>query len=310
MGRATVNVAVIDIGTNSMRLLMMAQDGTEIHRQVAVTGLGVGVDATGRFDDDRMAETLAVLAEFGATIRSIGAGSVAAVATSGTRDASNGPQFVSAVAQHIGVVPQIISGAREAALAFEGATVGMKSASYLVVDIGGGSTEFIRGTLSNGVSEPEIALSIDIGSVRLTDRCFGRRPVADAEMKNAEGMVAGLFRDVPKVDGAAVLGVAGTFTSIAAVALKLEAYDRDVVDGAVVELPIIEDLVARLQSMSIGETALIPSLHPRRAPVILAGSLIAAQALRSVHADRVTVRESDLLDGLARELIAGIRSDN
>jgi exopolyphosphatase/guanosine-5'-triphosphate,3'-diphosphate pyrophosphatase len=309
MGRTAVNVAVIDIGTNSMRLLMMAEDGTEIHRQVEVTGLGVGVDATGRFDDDRVSETLAVLADFGATIRSIGAESVAAVATSGTRDASNGPQFVTSAAQHLGVVPEVISGAREAALAFQGATAGRESAEYLVVDIGGGSTEFVRGTIGNEIAEPDIALSVDIGSVRLTDRCFDRRPVLDFEMETATSMVADLFRDVPKANGAHLLGVAGTFTSVAAMALQLKVYDRDAVEGAVLELSTIDDVVAQLRSMSIEETALIPSLHPRRARVILAGSLIAAQALRSVAADQITVRESDLLDGLAQELIAGLTKD-
>ena len=304
-----MNVAVIDIGTNSMRLLMVAHDGTEIHRQVEVTGLGVGVAATGRFDKDRVSETLAVLADFGATIKSIGAESVAAVATSGTRDASNGPQFVASVAEQIGVVPEVISGQREAALAFQGATVGMESAKYLVIDIGGGSTEFIRGTFRNGVAEPDIALSVDMGSVRLTDRSFDRRPVTDSEMETATSMVVDLFRDVPAANGAHVLGVAGTFTSVAAMALQLEVYDRDAVDGAVVGLSIIEDVVARLRSMSIEETSLIPSLDPRRARVILAGSLIAAQALRSIGTDRVTVRESDLLDGLARELIAGLPRD-
>ncbi len=304
-----MSVAAIDIGTNSMRLLVLADDGTEIHRQVAVTGLGVGVDATGRFADDRLSETLAVLADFGATIKTIGAHSVVAVATSGTRDASNGPQFVASAAERIGVLPQIISGEREAALAFQGSTSGMQQGSYLVIDIGGGSTEFIRGVLSAGVSEPEVALSVDIGSVRLTDRCFDRRPVADAEMATANAMVAELFRDVPNADGATVLGVAGTFTSVAAMALGLEVYDRDRVDDSVLELREIETLVEELRSMSIGQTAMIPSLHPRRAPVILAGSLIAAQALRAVGADRVTVRESDLLDGLASELTAGLGTD-
>lgn len=293
-----MNVAAIDIGTNSMRLLVLSDRGIETHRQVAVTGLGVGVDATGHFDDDRVAETLAVLSEFGSVIASLDVQTVEAVATSATRDASNGQQFTKLAAERIGVTPLIIDGEREANLAFMGSTFGLASGSYLVIDIGGGSTEFVR-----GISAPEVAVSIDIGSVRLTDRFLRPSPASHTKRAEAVAMVGDLFSNVPHADGATVLGVAGTFSSLAAMANDIEVYDRDAVDGSTLSVSRIDELIEMLGTMSVGEIALIPSLHPKRAPVILAGAVIAAGALRAVGAEQVVVRESGLLDGLARELV-------
>ena len=293
-----MSVAAIDIGTNSMRLLVVADDGTEMVRQIEVTALGMGVDATGRFDDGRLAETLKVMAVFGETIRRLSVDRIAAVATSASRDADNGPEFIAAAGERIGAVPRVIDGEREAELSFAGATRGRGGRHSLVIDIGGGSTEFILGT-----SQPTDAVSIDMGSVRLTDRCLDSRPASIGELAEAADIVDQAFSAVPQSADADVIGVAGTFTSVAAISLELAAYDREVVDGTRLTIDSIDSIVAELAKMTVVETARIPSLDPKRAPVILAGAVVASRALRAVSADHVVVSESDLLDALAAELL-------
>lgn len=293
-----MSAAAIDIGTNSMRLLIVADDGTEILRQVGITALGKGVDATGRFDPDRVAETLDLMADFGSTIRRLNVENVGAVATSASRDAANGEEFIAAVADRIGAIPQIVDGEREAALSFAGATAGRSNGACLVIDIGGGSTEFILGKES-----PLEAVSINMGSVRLTDRRLASRPVSNRELADAAAAVDEVFSGVPRSVGGEVIGVAGTFTSLAAIALGLDVYDRSAVDGTRLALDTIESLVSRLAALTVPETARIPSLDPKRAPVILAGAVVASGALRAVSADEVVVSESDLLDALAAELL-------
>jgi exopolyphosphatase/guanosine-5'-triphosphate,3'-diphosphate pyrophosphatase len=293
-----MNVAAIDIGTNSMRLLVLADDGTEIHRQVVVTALGRGVDTTGRFAPDRVAETLELMAQFSATIRNLNVARVGAVATSGSRDAENGQEFIAAVAELLGTTPQIIAGEREAALSFAGATADTVGGRSLVIDIGGGSTEFILGR-----EIPDVALSIDMGSVRLTDRCFRSRPVSSGELADAAAVVDEAFSEVPRDDEAEVIGVAGTFTSLTAIALDLDAYDRKAVDGTRLSIDRIDSMIDMLAAMSVEDTAQIPSLDPKRAPVILAGAVVASGSLRAVRASEIVVSESDLLDALANELL-------
>ena len=293
-----MKVAAIDIGTNSMRLLVLAGDGAEIVRQVNVTALGSGVDSSGRFRPDRMSETLAVLTAYGESLRRLGVERVAAVATSASRDASNGPDFIASAASAIGVTPQIIEGEREAELSFAGATAGRGGNGSLVIDIGGGSTEFILGR-----SVPIEAVSVDMGSVRLTDRCLVTRPASSTELADAVAMVDAAFSAVPQSGDAEVIGVAGTFTSLAAISLDLDAYDRDAVDGSTLTVEEIESITERLARMTVAETAQIPSLQPKRAPVILAGAVVASRALRAVSADEVVLSESDLLDALAAELL-------
>lgn len=291
-----MNIAAIDIGTNSMRLLIVDDGGTEIERHVGVTALGRGVDASGRFDEERMAETLDLLSEFGATMRRHNVMKVAAVATSASRDAENGPEFIAAVAERIGVTPQIIDGEREAALSFCGATAGRMGRSSLVIDIGGGSTEFIVGK-----TRPIEAVSIDMGSVRLADRCLTSRPASRQDLADAAAIVDAAFSSVPLSLDAEVIGVAGTFTSLAAISLNLAVYDRAAVDGTRLTVDAIDSIVDRLATMTVAETARIPSLDPKRAPVILAGAVVAARALVAVGAEVAVVSESDLLDALAAE---------
>lgn len=293
-----MTVAAIDIGTNSMRILVLGTDGAELHRQVCVTALGKGVDATGRFDPVRVSATLDVMAEFAAVTRRLDVGRFAAVATSASRDAENGPDFVSAVSDILGVVPEIITGEREAALSYAGATAGRDAGSHMVIDIGGGSTEFIVGR-----QLPSEMISIDMGSTRLADRCLSSRPATPKQLAAAAAAADDSFATVPRTVDSEVIGVAGTFTSLAAIVIGLEAYDRQVVDGTLLTTADIESAIDSLAQLSIADTAAIPSLDPNRAPVILAGAVVAARALNAVGTNAVVVSESDLLDALAAELL-------
>ncbi len=290
-----MTVGAVDIGTNSMRLLII-DGGVEIAREVEVTGLGFGVDATGHFVEERVQATLAVLHRYGEMMDRHKADLRRAVATSATRDAAEGPEFIERAAAALGVRPQIITGPEEAALSFSGATSG-RGGPALVIDIGGGSTEFVYG--ENG--RVRYATSIDMGSVRLTERSLPSRPARSHEVKAAREAVAEAFAGVEVPASApSALGVAGTFTSLAAIALDLPAYDRDRVDGTTLTIDQIRGMIARLAPMTIEETETIPSLDPKRAPVLLAGAIVAEGSLASLGITEITVSEHDLLDGLAR----------
>jgi len=295
-----VRVAAIDLGTNSMRLLVVDDAGGELHREAVVTGLGRGVDATGRFAADRLDATIEVVAGFAATAAALGVDRIGAVATSAARDAANGGDLLEGVAAIVGTPPEVISGEAEAALAFAGATAGRDFASpCLVIDIGGGSTEFVQ---DQGVSS--YARSIDLGSVRLTERCLPHRPASAEEIEGARREADRLLAAVDLPDTpAVVVGVAGTFTSLAAIDAGLGAYDRDVVDGWVLADTAIGRLVAWLSGRSLAEMEAIAALDPRRAPVILAGAIIAERALAVTRQTSVVCSERDLLDGFAARLL-------
>lgn len=292
--------AAVDIGTNSMRLLVVDDDGRELERVARVTGLGRGVDATGRFSADAVERTVEVLAAYGDRIRDLGADRVRAVATSASRDAADREEFFDRVERALGVRPEVVSGDEEARLSFAGATADAPGEPpYLVVDVGGGSTEFVwdRG----GTVE---SVSVDIGSVRLTDRLPADRPVPfdvlETAMRTTEGLFEGAFS--PPEPVGTVIGVAGTWTSLAAIALVLPAYDREAVHHSVLRRIVLDRMVERLAAMSVEETARIPALDPARAPVILGGALIAREAVRYLGVIEVLVSEHDLLDGVVASL--------
>lgn len=286
---------MVDIGTNSMRLLIT--DGiAEMGRWVEVTGLGRGVDETGRLSATAIERTIEVLSRFGQLMDSQGVGRRAAIATSATRDADNRDDFLDLAASAIGVRPQVIEGDVEGELAYRGATADLPAGTgYVVSDIGGGSTEFVRS--SGGVS-------IDIGSVRLTDRMLGDRPSGAESLTRARGHVAEMFEGVAR--GGELVGVAGTWTSLGAIDLDLDTYDRERVHHHTVSRPDIEELTTRLASLTIEETAAIPAMDPARAPVILAGAVIAGCVMDAVGSHTVLVSERDTLDGLAMQLL-GLR---
>jgi len=298
-----VNVAAIDIGSNTLRLLIIDESGNEVARDVTVTGLGRGIDRTERFDPDAFASTLDVIARYARLIRSTDVSAVKAVATSASRDASNGTDLMIGIERLLGKRPVIIDGDSEASLAFSGATRGLSGTSTkLVIDIGGGSTEVVFGT-----ETPEYVKSTDMGSVRLTDRFVTERPV--------RGEVLALMRDdcdrafsPMDINVAAErnIGVAGTFTNLSAMAMQLDRYDRSLVQGSQLTLVSIADLIDRLSLLSIAQTAEIPSLDPARATVIFAGAVIAERVMLRCGVENVAISESDLLDGLAAELLESV----
>lgn len=280
--------AAIDIGTNSMRLLIVDDDGNDVVRVARVTGLGMGVDATRRLASEAVERTLGVFDRFGRMCDAHGVDRRRAVATSAARDAENREEFLDLAAELLGVRPEIISGEAEARLAYQGAAAG-RDGEIVVVDIGGGSTEFV--TESGQVS-------VDIGSVRLTDRLLPDRPVDYERLETAVEHVEGLLLQVEISQGLAVVGVAGTWTSLAAISLERV--------GSVHDEPLdritVERLVGRLAGLSVEETAALPGLDPARAPVILAGAVIARESMRRLGASEVTVSERDLLDGVVAGL--------
>lgn len=306
-----MRVAAVDIGTNTTRLLVAdyrSQDlfaGEQLSwrdRRVTITGLGEGVDATGNLAEDAIGRTVAVLAGYGEAIRAWEVDNVRAIATSATRDAANRETFLQRAALALGARPEVVSGAQEAELAFRGATAGLDTEHpVLVIDLGGGSTEFVQGS-----AEMEYAVSVDIGSIRLTERHLGAQPADEAVVGTARRAADDALARVTLPEApATVVGVAGTFTALAAIALDLDTYDPVVVDGTTLSLDDLRALVERLAAMTVEEVAAIPSMEPARAPVMLGGAIVAERALASTGAAALTVSESDVLDGLALRAAVG-----
>ncbi|MBI5158008.1 MAG: hypothetical protein HZA58_08370 [Acidimicrobiia bacterium] len=292
-----MRVGAVDIGTNTVRLLVK-EGPTELLRRVEVVGLGAGVDASGVLSVEAMDRAGAMLADYGAALRSLGVVRCRAVATSACRAAANAADFLDRVEHVLGVRPEVISGDEEAALSFRGATgaVGGEGAS-LVIDIGGGSTEFVMGE-----GAITYACSIEMGSVRLTDRVLPERPATRDRVALAGARVReALARVVLPATPRRVIGVAGTFTALAGVHLGLPVYDRSRVHGTTMSLDDLDALVERLTPMTVAETASLPSMDPKRAPVLLAGAVIAAESLR-LTSPEVVVSEFDLLDALVAGL--------
>lgn len=294
VGGHAVKVGVVDIGTNSVRLLVTDGD-IEHGRWVEVTGLGQGVDETGQLDSHRMDVTLRVLRRFGETLDEHQVERRLAIATSASRDASNREVFFDMAENALGVRPTLISGEMEARYAFRGAVTEDLEGPIVVSDIGGGSTEFVTETM---------AVSIDIGSVRLTERALTRRPADPEQMRRARHIVADLFEAVSVGPVETLVGVAGTWTSLSAIGQHLPAYDPLRVHGHIMSRQELDGVVGMLATKTIAETAAIPSLDPRRAPVILAGGVVATGVMERLGAGRVLVSEADSLDGAAAVLLA------
>jgi exopolyphosphatase/guanosine-5'-triphosphate,3'-diphosphate pyrophosphatase len=289
-----VIVGAVDIGTNSMRLLIT--DGTtEIGRWVEVTGLGRGVDRTGALSPEGIEDSLVALARFAATMEEKGVERRMAIATSAARDASNRELFFDLAESALAVRPRLVSGEEEARLAYAGAISGAQVEGPVVVsDIGGGSTELVT---------REGAVSIDIGSVRLTERAIPTRPPPPSEMARARSLVADRFRDI-RLETGTLIGVAGTWTSLAAIAQDLPEYSMDMVHGHRMKRSELRAVIDSLAGKTVEETAAIPSLDPKRAPVILAGALVADGVMGALVVGEVMVSEHDTLDGVAMELLA------
>ena len=304
-------VAAVDIGTNSVRLLVGAvttTGGIEVlDRQMRITRLGQGVDASRRLHADAVARTIAVLEEYRAVMDELGVTSVRAAATSAARDATNRDDFFRAAREALGIEPELLAGEEEAALSFAGATAGLHGGDleppYLVLDIGGGSTEFVV-----GVDAPIGLLSLDVGSVRLTEQLLHSDPPSAEELSNAVTVVRDHLADVDRVlpDAArarTLIGVAGTITTIAAIELGLAEYSRDRRHHFRLSRDAAEDVFRTLATETLAERRHNPGLDPGRADVIVGGAVVLVAVLRHYGFAELLVSESDILDGLAQSLV-------
>jgi exopolyphosphatase/guanosine-5'-triphosphate,3'-diphosphate pyrophosphatase len=302
-----VRVGAVDCGTNSIRLLVADVDGdrkTDVHREMRVVRLGQGVDRTGELAPEALERTRLALVDYAATCRELGAERVRMVATSATRDARNRDEFRDLVQDALGVVPEVVSGDEEAALSFDGATRGLDPAQgpFLVMDIGGGSTELVLGT-----SSPQAALSVDVGCVRLTERHLTDDPPTPAQVAAAEAdvdaAIARVRQAVPVDQARTAVGLAGSVTTVAALALALEAYDPDRIHLSRIAAADVAEVASRLLAMTRAERAVLPVMHPGRVDVIGAGALVLATLVDRLELADVVVSESDILDGIAWSVV-------
>jgi exopolyphosphatase / guanosine-5'-triphosphate,3'-diphosphate pyrophosphatase len=307
-------VAAVDCGTNSLRLLVADVPGTGPHtdvlRRMEVVRLGQGVDATGRLAPEALERTRQVLAEYAAAVRDLGADDVRMVATSATRDAANRADFEAMVRATLGRAPDVVTGREEAELSFRGATASLDAAAaaqgsapprppYLVVDIGGGSTEFVLGD-AGGV---RAARSVDVGCVRLTERHLHDDPPTAAQVHRAAADVraalAEVVAEVPVREAATLVGLAGSVTTVAAVALRLPAYEATAIHGCRIGVDSVREVTADLLAASRSRRAAMPVMHPGRVDVIGAGALVLRETMDELGFDEVVVSEHDILDGIA-----------
>jgi exopolyphosphatase / guanosine-5'-triphosphate,3'-diphosphate pyrophosphatase len=303
-------VAAVDCGTNTIKLLVADLDpeaGTEheLVREMRMVRLGQDVDRTGRLADEALERTFAAVDEYARLVAAHDVEAIRFCATSAARDVDNGDEFAAGVEARLGVRPEVVSGDEEAQLSYDGATRGLAGrdlpAPFLVVDIGGGSTELILG---DGHGHVRSARSLDIGSVRMTERHLRSDPPTRDEIAAAAGEVAAAIAgsDVPLGEARTVIGVAGTITTVAAGVLDLKKYDRAAIDQAVLTVSDVHALTDRLLGMSVEERRGLPYMHPGRADVIGAGALILDEVLRRASVDTLLVSEADILDGIAWSL--------
>ncbi|MDQ1445517.1 MAG: exopolyphosphatase / guanosine-5-triphosphate,3-diphosphate pyrophosphatase [Acidimicrobiaceae bacterium] len=299
-----MNVAAIDCGTNSTRLLVTDGEGRILERLMRITRLGQGVDASRRLAPEAIERTVAVLKEYRNAIDRLGAERVRMTATSAARDASNREEFFDAAEAVLGVRPELLAGDEEGRLSFGGATTELDPADgpFLVVDIGGGSTEFVLGT-----TEAEAVLSLDIGCVRITEQFIHSDPPAPEELSQAVSVVHAYMEDVARdVPGAkearTLVGLAGTVTTMAAVEIGLAQYDRDRIHHFVLTRDAAEDVFRTLATERRADRLHNPGLEEARADVIVGGAVILVTMMRHFGFDRCLVSEADILDGLAATL--------
>jgi exopolyphosphatase / guanosine-5'-triphosphate,3'-diphosphate pyrophosphatase len=311
-------VGAIDCGTNSIRLLIADVDGdsgslTDLARRMEIVRLGHGVDKTGVIAPEAMARTLAQAREYASQCSELGVQRVRFVATSASRDASNAQEFVAGVREAFaafGIAPEVITGHEEASLSFRGATGDLQAEAipgpYLVVDIGGGSTEFVRGT-----DQVEQALSVDVGCVRMTERHLRSDPPTSAQIAAARSDIeAAIDRvaDVVDFQGiSALVGLAGSVTTITAHALRLTMYDADKIHLSQLPAAQIVDACTSLLSMTRAQRAALGFMHEGRVDVIGAGGLvwrtIVQRLQRDVGITSVVTSEHDILDGIALSIV-------
>jgi exopolyphosphatase / guanosine-5'-triphosphate,3'-diphosphate pyrophosphatase len=326
-------VAAVDCGTNSIRLLVADVDlatatQVDLDRRMEIVRLGQGVDRTGRLAPDALARTLAALAAYSHRASELGVERTRMIATSATRDAANRDDFVRGVVDVLGVPPEVVTGDEEARLSFTGATRALPGdvpGPYLVVDIGGGSTELVLGPSDRtggpdgtpaggpadapGTATAEIraAVSVDIGCVRLTERHLHDDPPTEDQVAAAAADIeAGLDRAeaaVPLRQARSLVGLAGSVTTVAGIALDLPEYDAQRIHHSRVSAADVRSVADRLLSSTHAERAAIPVMHPGRVDVIGAGALVLHRVVERVGLPEVVVSEHDILDGIAWSLV-------
>ena len=294
-------VAVIDIGTNSTRLLVADVAGgrvSPLERRSTVTRLGRGVDLSGHLAGEAIEDVCGAIRDYIGMLEELGAETTDAIATSAVRDADNGSAFIAELRERFALSARVLDGEEEARLTYLGATSeSAPSEPTLVIDIGGGSTEMVVGT----GTEISFHDSLQAGVVRHSERCISSDPPTAGELEALAADVRGLIEESlgAGVEARQGIAVAGTPTSLAAVELGLEPYDPSRVHGHVLELPSIQRMLSQLASAPLAERVEIPGLHPDRAPTIVAGVVILVEAMRAFGLERVTVSEHDILYGSA-----------
>ena len=299
-------VAAIDCGTNSIRLLIAdITEGNfkEVLRTMEIVRLGQGVDQNKSFHPDAIARTLSAVEKFAQLIASKGVEKIRFCATSATRDASNRDLFTNGVKKILGVEVEVIPGEQEATLSFIGATkeLSQSDGPFLVVDIGGGSTEFVFGS-----EKVEFAKSVNIGCVRMSERHLNLQPPTMAQIAEAitdiDLAITQAAKVVPISQAKSLVAVAGTATTVAAAALKLAEYDRYLIHLSRISAPSVHQVAAMFQSMNKDQIAALGYMHPGRVDVITAGALVLSRIMAATGASEFIASESDILDGIAWSL--------
>lgn len=303
-----MRVAAIDCGTNSIRLLVAEVDAerglVELDRRMTIVRLGEGVDATRKFSEAALDRTFRAIDDYAHAIKPHEVERIRFVATSASRDVSNRAEFEAGIQQRLGVLPDVISGEEEASLSFLGATGGLGDevpSPYLVIDIGGGSTEFVFGR-----KKPDSSISVDMGCVRMTERHLQADPPGKDDIEAAtayiDSLVSNAQQAVPLQKAKTVIGLAGTVTTVAAMALGLTRYDRNAIHGSEFAKDKVQRACRRLLEMTREQRAALPYMHPGRVDVIGAGALVLDRIMEALPQSTLRVSEHDILDGIALEL--------
>jgi exopolyphosphatase/guanosine-5'-triphosphate,3'-diphosphate pyrophosphatase len=319
-------VAVVDCGTNSLRLLLADVDPdratlTDVARRMEIVRLGQGVDKTGRLALEALARTMTVLRDYADIIARSGAQAVRMVATSATRDAENAAEFVRQVKEVLGVAPEVLTGTEEAVLSFAGATAelaaGPDRGPFLVTDIGGGSTEFVLGSAATvggvaGTRRPPVhAISVDIGCVRMTERHLRGDPPTGQEVAAAIADIDAALNEVaatvPVRQARTLVGLAGSVTTVAGIAMGLPAYDAGLIHHARVSAADVHAVTCGLLTQTRTARAAIGVMHPGRVDVIGGGALVLDRLMQRFGFGEVLVSEHDILDGMAWSLAGASR---
>ncbi|MFI6759140.1 exopolyphosphatase [Micromonospora sp. NPDC050417] len=319
-------MAAIDCGTNSIRLLVAdvpdpaagpSASLVDVARRMEIVRLGQGVDRTGRLAPEAIERTRVALAGYAAEIAELGAERVRMCATSASRDASNADEFRAMVRQTLGVAPEVVTGEEEARLSFTGAVRGLAAdarSPYLVVDIGGGSTEFVVGDRTSGSVtgdssgiRVDAAISVDIGCVRMTERHLHDDPPTPEQIAAAEADIAGAvdraLSVVPGREAATLIGLAGSVTTVVAIALGLDTYQPERIHHARISYDEVAKVTEDLLSRSSARRMEYPVMHPGRADVIGAGALVLRTIMERAGMPSVVASEHDILDGIAYSLM-------